>query len=244
MKQVQAGIALQDLGCVPYAAVWDLQRRLVDRRAGGEIADTVLLCEHPHVITLGRGVRGDAPGAPTAMNSPECSVPVVRVERGGLATYHGPGQLVIYPIVRLDRFERGLDGFLRTLEEVAIRTCREMGVSAERRRGCTGVWTGAPRPVESRPPIRKPSSTDPQANAPARKVASIGVAVRRWVTYHGLALNVTTDLKYFHLIRPCGFDPAVMTSLSAERGTSVDMRRVREALARHTRELFGHGATK
>jgi lipoyl(octanoyl) transferase len=226
-----------DLGRIAYDAAWARQRETVDRRARGEIPDTLLLCEHPHVVTIGRGVRGGGEGASTLPGPEGCPVPVVRIERGGLATYHGPGQLVAYPIVRLDRARLGLDGFLRGLEEAVIRTAADFGVAACRNPGATGVWVraDAPRPSGN----GKPESENPKRDQGSLlKLASIGVAVRRWVTYHGLALNVAPDLRYFHLIRPCGFEPGIMTSLAAQRGGPVDLGLAKERLASHLAEVL------
>src|SRR5690606_8611091 len=144
--------------------------------------------EHPHVITLGRAQQalGNvlAPG----------EVEVIAVERGGDVTYHGPGQLVAYPIIKLGEGERDLHRFLRNLEDGMIRTLARHGIAAGRQPGKTGVWIDD------------------------RKIASIGIACRRWVTFHGLALNVTTDLGYFHRINPCGFQAEIMTSMARETG--------------------------
>jgi lipoate-protein ligase B len=179
-----------DLGVVDYRQAWDLQKDLVVRRAADEIPDTLLLLEHPHVITLGR--RG------TMADVLDPSIPVIAVERGGEATYHGPGQLVGYPIVKLpDRLD--VRKFVHDLEEVLIRASRAFGVDADRDPRQSGVW------------IR------------GRKLGSIGVAVRNTVTYHGFAHNVNTDLSYFAKIRPCGFDASIMTSMARELGRDVPM---------------------
>lgn len=201
------------LGRIDYAEAWSLQREMIERRATGAGPDTLLVCEHPHVITVGRA-SGEGTSLPSVLAGPDGPIPVVRIERGGLATYHGPGQIVIYPILRLDRIPGGLDAYLRLLEKAAIRACDAFGIRAVRKDGCTGVWTPAPA-----------------AGAPPRlKLASIGVAVRRWVTYHGLALNVNTDLRCFRLIRPCGMDPDIMTSMASLRGGELPMRGVEDAL--------------
>lgn len=182
-----------DLGTRPFRDVWTYQLELVKQRQLGEVPDTLLVVEHPHVFTLGRSRAAQAnvlaPG----------DVEVVEIERGGDVTYHGPGQLVAYPIVLLGEGERDLHRFLRNLEEAAIRTCARALVAADREPGKTGVWT-----------------TD--TSGARKKLCSIGIACRRWVTFHGLALNVTTDLSYFGRINPCGFESAVMTSLAAQRG--------------------------
>jgi lipoyl(octanoyl) transferase len=208
---------LIDLGRIAYDAAWNRQRELVERRAREAVPDTILLCEHPHVVTRGRARRGAKDDAREVLPGPEGPVPVFRIERGGQDTYHGPGQLVAYPVVRLDRVRRGLDGFLRDLEEAVIRTAADFDVAAVRNPGATGVWV--------------PRDDDPGTHG--LKLASIGIAVRRWITYHGLALNVNTDLRYFRLIRPCGFDPDVMTSLAALRGAPVSFDRAKSRLASH-----------
>jgi lipoyl(octanoyl) transferase len=198
-----------ELGTRPFDEVWRLQLELVAARQRDEAPDTLLLVEHPHVITLGRAARRQnllAAG----------DTPVFEIERGGDVTYHGPGQLVGYPIFKLGEGERDLRLYLRRLEEVIIRTAGELGVAAERRQGATGVWTPA-----------------------GRKLASLGVAVKRgWVTLHGLALNAATELGRFAAINPCGFDAAVMTSLSAELGREVSVAEAAAPLVRHAAAVF------
>ena len=178
-------------------------------RQRGERPDALVLVEHPHVITLGRSQKSWANVLAAG------DVPVVEIERGGDVTYHGPGQLVAYPIVKLAEAERDLHRFLRNLEEAIIRTAAEVGVEAGRRPGATGVWAGE------------------------RKLASIGIACRRWVTFHGLALNVSTDLAYFQRIAPCGFDAGVMTSLQALLGRPVAVDEIKPRLAAHLAAALG-----
>jgi len=204
MKQAQ----LRDLGRRDYQEVWQLQRELVEERRAGRIADTLLLCEHDEVLTVGRrsGARG---------NILSSGIPVVEVERGGDVTYHGPGQLVGYPILLLDEDERDLHAYLRHLEEAHLRLCADLGLAGRREPGWTGVWVGE------------------------RKLVSLGVAVRRWVTYHGFALNVATDLSRFFAINPCGLDAAVMTSLSALLGRPVTLDEVKPRLVSHLGEVLG-----
>jgi lipoate-protein ligase B len=180
-------------------------------RQADAVPDTLILVEHPEVITLGRSARPENLLAPDAM-------PVVAVERGGDVTYHGPGQLVAYPIFRLAEDERDLHRLLRGLEESVIRTLAAFDIPGRRIAGSTGVWTGS-------------------ASAP-RKLASIGVAVRKWVTMHGLALNVTTDLARFRAINPCGFDASVMTSMAKELGGPVDMAKVKRHLTAEVGAVF------
>ena len=185
---------VRDLGLIDYAAAHARQLDLVGRRQRGEVEDTLLLCEHPHVITKGRG-KGAAANILAAGD-----VPVVEVERGGDVTYHGPGQLVAYPIVLLRDDERDLHKYLRNLEAAVISTLATFGVEADREAGKTGVWL-----------------TD--VGGARRKLCSLGIACRRWVCFHGLALNVTTDLAFFSRINPCGFEAAVMTSVAAEQAS-------------------------
>lgn len=193
-----------DMGTQSFRDVWAYQRELVGQRQQNAVPDTLLIVEHPHVFTLGRSRAAQAnvvaPG----------DVEVVEIERGGDVTYHGPGQLVAYPIVFLGEGERDLHKFMRNLEQAVIRTCALSRVVADREPGKTGVWT-----------------TDRDGGR--KKLCSMGIACRKWVTFHGLALNVTTDLSYFSRINPCGFAPQVMTSLQAQLGT-VDSLAARAAL--------------
>ena len=180
-------------------------------RQADAIPDTLILVEHPEVITLGRSAR------PENLLQPE-AMPVIAVERGGDVTYHGPGQLLAYPIFRLRDDEHDLHRYLRGLEEALLRTLADFGVAGRRIAGRTGVWTG------------------PEATP--RKLASIGVAVRRWVTMHGLALNVNTDLARFAAINPCGFAASVMTSMARELGQPVEPVAVKLSLAEHLGVVF------
>jgi len=203
-----------DLGIEPYRDTWARQRELVDRRQRGEVPDTLLLVEHPHVFTLGR--RRDA--AANVLLPGE--VEVVEVERGGDVTYHGPGQIVAYPLVLLGDGERDLHRFLRNLEEAVIATCARFGVAGDREPGKTGVWMTT-------------------AEGERRKLCSMGIACRKWVTFHGLALNVTTDLAYFGRINPCGFESKVMTSLAAQRPAPIELAAVRAVLAEELGRALG-----
>jgi lipoyl(octanoyl) transferase len=210
---------LLDLGTQPYREVWARQLALVEARQRGDAPDTLVVVEHPHVFTLGRRREAHhnvlAPG----------DVEVIEIERGGDVTYHGPGQLVAYPIVLLDgEEERDLHRFLRNLEEAVIRTCARAGVVADREPGKTGVWTT----VGAGQPGADGSMTRGAADA-RKKLCSLGIACRKWVTFHGLALNVTTDLSYFARINPCGFEASVMTSI-AQQGGDASLASVRTAL--------------
>jgi lipoyl(octanoyl) transferase len=208
---------VEHLGTLPYRDAWARQLAEVDRRKTGVGDDVLLTVEHPHVITLGR--RRESAGNVLAPGEVE----VVEIERGGDVTYHGPGQLVAYPIVALVDGERDLHGFLRGMEEAVIATLAELGLDAGREPGKTGVW------LDGRAGGRK-------------KICSMGIACRRWVTFHGLALNVSTDLSYFHRINPCGFQAEVMTSIVEELGVGVAMDDVRATLARQLGRALGRTA--
>jgi lipoyl(octanoyl) transferase len=188
-----------------------LQQDLVASRQSDSIPDTLILVEHPDVITLGRSAK------PSNVLCPG-EIPVIPIERGGDVTYHGPGQLVAYPIFLLREGERDLHRLLRSLEEVLVRTLADFGLAGIRESGKTGVWIAH--------------------EGGARKLASIGVAVRKWVTLHGLALNVTTNLARFGAIHPCGFDATVMTSMARELGHSPEFSAVKRSLARHAAQVF------
>jgi lipoyl(octanoyl) transferase len=195
------------LGRVPYEAARKLQLDLVERRANDAIDDCLLLLEHDDVITVGRGAdQAAAESAP---------FPVVEVERGGEATWHGPGQIVGYLIVKLEEAERDLHRVLRAVEEVVIETLRELGLAGARHPPHTGVWVGD------------------------RKVCSIGIAVKRWVTYHGFALNVRTDLAAYRTFKPCGLDAAVMDSLHRLTSVLPAVAAIETLLAQSTGAVFG-----
>ena len=187
-------LVVQDLGVRAYADVLELQRMLARQRVTGELADDhLILVEHEPVVTLGRATRPESLPL-TAADLSRRGIEQHEVERGGDVTFHGPGQLVGYPILNLREHREDLHWYLRTLEEALIRALDELGIAAERNPGLTGVWTRS------------------------RKIASIGIHVKQWVTYHGFALNVNTDLSYFDLIVPCGIRDVVMTSVAMELG--------------------------
>jgi lipoate-protein ligase B len=206
---VQAPARLVDLGTREYADVWSMQLSLVKQRQLGEIPDTLLFVEHPHVITAGRSAKKD-----NLLDLGD--TPLYEIERGGDVTYHGPGQLVGYPIFLLRDDERDLHEYLRNLEESLIRALAGFGLTGTRKAGWTGVWNAAAE----------------------RKLASIGVAVKRWVTLHGFALNVATDLARFGAINPCGLDAAVMGSMAGELGRPVEMAAVKSAVRDAFAEVF------
>jgi len=200
---------LLDLGLREYDQVWDLQHSLIVQRLNRQIPDTLILVEHPHVFTVGKSVAGEIPVRVSG-------VPVIRIERGGQWTYHGPGQLVGYPILDLDARDRNIHQFLWSIEETIILTLDEFGIKAGRveGKGKTGVWVGK------------------------RKIASIGAAVRNWVTFHGFALNVNTDMKYFSMIEPCGMPSSSITSMKECLNRGVDFDKVKESIAHRFEEVF------
>jgi lipoate-protein ligase B len=199
---------LLDLGLRDYLEVWELQRKLVELRANKAIRDTLILVEHPHVFTVGKGVQGQVP---SEING----VPVIRIERGGEWTYHGPGQLVGYPILDLNARGRDIHDFLRKIEETIILAVADSGIIAERNRLQTGVWVGN------------------------EKLASIGAAIRNWISFHGFALNINTDLKFFHMISPCGFSGDIMTSMQVLIGHPIDHDKTNENVHRNFEKVFG-----
>jgi lipoate-protein ligase B len=196
------------LGQIDYQAALKLQDALVAARQRDDIGDVLLLLEHPHVYTLGRG--GDER---FILNPGE--IPVYRVSRGGQVTYHGPGQLIGYPIVKLEGADRDVLCYLRRLEHVLIEALAAFGIVAQRRPGLTGVWLGL------------------------EKIASIGVGFRRWVSLHGFALNVATDLSFFDAIVPCGIEGCRMTSLSAH-GLTVPCASMGEIVGQRLAAVFGY----
>jgi lipoyl(octanoyl) transferase len=201
------------LGVVPYGEALALQRSLVEQRKAGEIPDTLLLLQHPHVVTLGvkgDGGRGHVLAAPARLAA--LGVELHETGRGGDVTYHGPGQVVGYPILDLQPDRKDVHRYVRDLEEVMIRVCGSYGVSAGRIHGLTGTWVRAEATEESS------TTTDAalRISGPAEKIGAIGVRISRWVTSHGFAFNVSTDLEYFQLIVPCGLANYGVTSLNRE----------------------------
>jgi len=196
-ESVLRPLDVRHLGVVPYGDALELQRALAEDRIAGRIPDTLLLLEHPPVITLGRGWKQSSlPMDADALR--RRGIEVFEIERGGDVTYHGPGQLVGYPIIDLQQHKPDLHWYLRQLEATLIAALAAFAIPAERNSGYTGVWTGG------------------------RKIASIGIHVKQWVTWHGFALNVTTDLSPFSLIVPCGIPDVVMTSVATETGSRAD----------------------
>jgi lipoyl(octanoyl) transferase len=212
-----------ELGRIGYEPACALQRRIVAARKLSLVPDVLLLCEHEHVITLGRNGRSEHLLASEPLLRSK-SVEFHSTNRGGDITYHGPGQIVAYPILNLSEIRRDVGWYVRQLEEAMIRTSAEYAVSAERREGRTGIWV----------------SVAAQAGTPSEeKLGAIGVHISRWVTSHGLAYNVSTDLSYFDLIVPCGIPDKRATSLERLLGRRVEMSDAAAHLAQHLGECFG-----
>src|SRR5499427_4964536 len=209
------------LGRVAYGTALQLQHTLQEMRKAGRIENTLLLLEHPPVITLGRNARLDNVLAPPEFLA-QRGVELFEIDRGGDVTFHGPGQLVAYPIFDLRSFEPkvGAVEYVRRLEEVLIRTCGDYGIGTQRIKGLTGVWTYALR------------------NKPEAKIAAIGVHISRAVTTHGFALNVNTDLDYFTMIVPCGITNKPVTSMQRELQKSLTVEEVATSASRNFGRVF------
>ena len=217
LPRAKAGrpVEIRHLGVMGYPEALALQRTLVEERRANRVGDLLLFVEHPHVLTL--GVRGDG-GRGHILATPEAlasrGVEVHETGRGGDITYHGPGQIVGYPILDLRPDRCDVHRYVRDLEDVLIRTARDYGIDAGRVEGLTGVWVGRD------------------------KLAAIGVRIARWITSHGFALNVNTDLDYFNLIVPCGIAERGVTSIARLLGRPVDGTDVEERIAAHFSEVF------
>ncbi|PYU80341.1 MAG: lipoyl(octanoyl) transferase [Acidobacteria bacterium] len=212
-----------DLGLIGYTEAYALQKRIVAARKAEVIEDVLLICEHPHVITQGRSGKWEHLLASEHVLRQK-GVEYYETSRGGDITYHGPGQIVAYPIVNLGAIRRDVVWYVRMLEEAMIRATAEFGITAERVRGKTGIWV-------------KSGDTE-------EKLGAIGVRISRWVTSHGLAYNVSTDLRYFDLIVPCGIANRKATSLEKLLGRSLDSKEVARSLAKHFGEVFGREMKK
>jgi lipoyl(octanoyl) transferase len=213
-------VNVRRLGTIDYQAALDLQKQLVEERKQGLIPDQLLLLEHPHVITLGARNHN---ASSNVLETPEAlarkGVAVFETGRGGDVTYHGPGQLVGYPIIELPKERRDVHRYVRDLEEVLIRAVADFGITAARVSGLTGIWCGD------------------------EKLAAIGVRISRWVTSHGFALNVSTDLSHFGLIVPCGIADKGVTSMERLLGRPVPMAEVAEAVERRFASVFQAATT-
>ena len=215
-----------DVGLIAHAEAWELQKRLVTARKNGAIGDVLLLCEHPHVITLGRnGKREHLLASEQVLR--QKGVEFHSSDRGGDITYHGPGQLVGYPILNLAAIRKDVVWYVRMLEEVMIRATAEFGITAERVAGKTGIWV-------------RGTASDSNASANTEeKLGAIGVHISRWVTSHGFAYNVSTDLRYFDLIVPCGITGRKATSLEKILERAVTLKQAVQPVVRNFGEVFG-----
>jgi len=203
-----------DLGLMDYAKAWDLQHHLWTQRVEEKLPDLLLLLEHPHVITLGRrGNRSHLIVSPEVLEA--MKIPVIHVERGGDITYHGPGQIVVYPILDLKDYGYRLIRYVDQLEEVVLRVLRDFGIEGRRDPSNRGVWVDGD------------------------KIASVGVAIKRGVSFHGMALNYETDLKYFDLIHPCGLEGKRMTTMAKILEAKISRDRLCERICIHFGEIFG-----
>jgi lipoate-protein ligase B len=202
-----------DLDLIDYEKAWDLQHHLWQKRVEGQLPDLVLLGEHPHVFTLGRrGNRSHLIVSPEILEA--MKIPILHVERGGDVTYHGPGQMVVYPILGLKDYGYRLIRYVDQLEEVILRLLKDFRIEGRRDSSNRGVWVGQ------------------------EKIASIGVAIKRWVSFHGFSLNYETDLKYFDLINPCGLVGKKMTSMANILGTEISRKRLVESTCFHFNAVF------
>jgi lipoyl(octanoyl) transferase len=202
-----------DLGTIEYREAWNLQSSILDLRYKNGIDDVLLLLEHPHTYTLGKTANKE-----NLVSSIEYltknKISVYDIDRGGDITYHGPGQIVGYPIIDLNNWEKDTHKYLRALEEIIIRTCSDYGINATRNCDYTGVW------------IQE------------RKIAAIGIKVSRWITMHGFAFNVNTDLNLFKGIVPCGIDDKDVTSLNRELNGEVELENVKSKILKYATEIF------
>jgi len=224
-------VHFNDLGLIDYKEAWDYQetlfktnidKKIANRKAEKQISTTVshlLFCEHPHVYTLGKSGDENHLLLSEAMLKQK-NATYYKINRGGDITYHGPGQIVGYPILDLDYFFTDIHKYLRFLEEMVILTLSEYGIKAGRSKGFTGVWLDAEDPIK------------------ARKICAMGVRCSRWVTMHGFAFNINTNLDYFNNIVPCGITDKQVTSLEKELNRKVDVNEVKEKLKRHFVRLF------
>ena len=200
---VMRKIDILNLGIKPYKEVWDLQKELVEKRRNGQINDTLILVEHEPVYTLGKNADENH----ILQHSPQ-DVKTYHIERGGDVTFHGPGQLVGYPILDLHNYKKSISWYMRSLEQLIIDTLAEYGITAERKVGLTGVWVGD------------------------EKIAALGVRVTRWVTMHGFALNVTPDLIYYSSIIPCGIFEYGVTSMAKLVTNEITVNSVKRVLTK------------
>lgn len=206
-------LEVRELGRLPYGEAWDLQRSLAEERKHGRIPDQLLLVEHPHVLTMGRNAQQENLLAPRTRLA-QLGIEYFEIDRGGDVTYHGPGQIVGYPIVDLREWQRDVVAYVRALEEVILRVLARYGIEGSRESGATGVWT------------------------PRGKICAIGVHISRWVTTHGFALNWTTDLSYFQHIVPCGLKRPVASMELL--GVQVAREQIHQAIVEEFAHVFDY----
>lgn len=227
-------VDFRDLGVIDFKIAWEYQEHLLTaitqrkKELGSPLKDPrhhLLFCEHPHVYTLGKSGKEDHLLIDQDQLNKQEAV-FYKINRGGDITYHGPGQLVGYPILDLDAFFHDIHKYLRLLEESIIRTLLQFGISSGRIEGLTGVWVGHEHPES------------------ARKICAFGVRCSRWVTMHGFALNINTDLSYFGNIVPCGIDDKEVTSMQKELGNRQDITKVKEVLKTNLSEIFNFEYTQ
>jgi lipoyl(octanoyl) transferase len=208
-----------DLGLIDYKKAWDLQQHTFELRNKNDIPDTLYLLEHPHTYTLGR--VADKNNLISSQNYLELNkISVYDIDRGGDITYHGPGQIVGYPVINLSEWKKDTHQYLRGLEEVIILVCKEYGLNPSRIDKLTGVW------IED------------------RKIAAIGIKVSRWITMHGFAFNINTDLSLFNGIIPCGITDKSVTSLQKELGKMINIQEVKQKLLNYFKEVFEYNEVK
>ncbi len=225
-------VFFQDLGIIDYKEAWDYQEELfkgiIDQKMYNRVnpgsekqtSNYLLFCEHPHVYTLGKnGSENNLLVNMLDLQQKEATY--YKINRGGDITYHGPGQIVGYPILDLDNFRPDIHQYVANLEEAIIRTIAEYGLEGERLKGASGVWLDADNPTK------------------ARKISAIGIRSSRWVTMHGFAFNVNTDLSYFDLINPCGFTDKKATSMQKELDKHIPINEVKIKLKQHLRDVIG-----
>ena len=204
-------INILDLGRMSYNSAWDIQKNYHQKVLTGKVQDTLILVEHEPVYTLGKNANDNH-----LLQSASEEIKVYRIERGGDITFHGPGQIVVYPILDLNRYIKSVSWYMRTLEKIIIDTLSDFKIKAELKDGLTGVWVGD------------------------EKIGAQGVRISRWVTMHGLALNVNTDLKYFDGIIPCGIFDYGVTSMEKLTGSKQDINKVKNTIIKYFNNILSH----
>ena len=208
-------LSYSDLGLIDYQKAWNLQHKIFNKRLSNDVSDTLLLLEHPNTYTLGKS-SNKANLLFSDVELQQKSIAIYNIDRGGDITYHGPGQIVGYPIINLSLWQKDTHKYLRTLEEVIIQTLLEFGVNGERNDDHTGVWVGN------------------------NKICAIGIKVSRWITMHGFAFNINTNMDFFNGIIPCGIMDKGVTSLSIELNKNVDLNLVKKKIVNNFCEIFNY----